>query len=109
MKIILMVVIAIFSMSCAKMYTSETTASYVKNPDGTFALNYTSNKEQQGLTASVDPDTGKLDVHVDKSGTAEVVVQAVSAMQQKMLDMMNKMMDQLIKAGGVAAPVATVP
>ncbi len=73
----------ILSACGAANFSASTTASYrVTNKDGvTTDVQYSSNKEQVGLAADIDPDTGKVSVKVDKASTSEQAIAAASAAQ----------------------------
>jgi len=87
--------------SCAQMFTAKTDVAVETLPDGTCRATYSSNKEQQGLTADICG--GK--VAVDKAGTLEQVVAATAATQAELLKMVNKLTD-LIPAAAKAGALA---
>ena len=89
-----LVIIAAFYLSgCAQMFTAKTTVRVERLPDGTCIAEYTSDKEQIGLEASVCEGN----VKVDKAGTQEAVIAAVLSMQGQLLQMIR---EQAAKGAG---------
>jgi hypothetical protein len=72
---------------CAQMFTAKTNVQITVSPDGTCTAQYTSDKEQVGLEASVCGGS----VKVDKAGTQDAVIAAVLQMQTQILGMVKEM------------------
>ena len=84
----------------ANFFSAKTTAIYEITPDGK-RIEYSSNKEQQGLSLNLEEDNGKIKVvkiNVDKSGTAEQAIAAALAVQIQMNDLLAKLLPLLEKA-----------
>lgn len=100
---ILIAMVALFAMvGCGANYFSAKTSVHVMvAPDGTCQADYTSDKEQQGLEASVCGGT----VKVDKSGTLESVVSATlqnSMMMQQLIQQLSTLIPAAAKTGALA-------
>jgi hypothetical protein len=95
-------VVALTFAGCAQMFTAKTRATYT-SPDGKQIL-YESDKEQVGLEAHVNPETGEIHIKVDKASTPEAVIAAVLQVQTRMLDMIQQLQALLAKT-----PVPVTP
>lgn len=73
---------------CAQMFTSKTQVNVETFPDGRCVATYSSDKQQQGLEASV---CGGI-VKVDQAGTLESVVAATIQTQGMILQLMQQLM-----------------
>ena len=87
----------------AKFFSASTTATYTIQPDGTTAVSYESNKEQQGLDVVVKEVEGKanaktITIHVDKASTAEQAIAAALAVQLKITELLERLAPLIEKA-----------
>jgi len=82
---------------CASLMTSKTEVEVEHLADGTCRARYRSDKEQQGLTASVCGGS----LTVDKSGTLESVV-AATAQTQAAIARIVEQLAAAAKAGALA-------
>lgn len=81
---------------CAQMFTSKTTVSVeVVEKDKTCRASYTSDKEQEGLEATICG--GKI--KAAKSGTLESVIEGVTALQRELAGILSKLADGAKAAG----------
>lgn len=81
---------------CAQMFTSKTNVSVeVVEKDKTCRASYTSDKEQEGLEATVCG--GKI--KAAKSGTLESVIEGVTALQRELAGILSKLADGAKAAG----------
>jgi hypothetical protein len=102
MKFLIGLLIVSILLGCgASQFTSKTLASYkATHADGTTTdINYASDKEQVGLDASFESPSGvKAHIKVDKSGTAESVINAVAAQQKAFAELLTKLLPLVEKA-----------
>lgn len=93
-----------FSSSCTQAYTAKTKASWT-TPNG-VTINYESDKEEIGLVADFDVNTGKAHVSVDKASTSEAAIQAAIAQSQAWAAIFQALLPIIAKAAaaGAAAP-----
>lgn len=67
---------------CAQMFTAKTTVRYEKRPDGTVIAEYSSDKEQVGLEATL----GDASIRVDKAGTPIEAINAAVRLNERLFD-----------------------
>ncbi len=82
----------------AGYFSARTQAHYSIQPDGTRVVDYDSTKEQQGLDLKLNEVDGKIvgvEIHVDKSSTAEQAIAAAAQVNLKMLDMIQQLTAQV--------------
>lgn len=112
MKTTLLAILLAIALStgCAQMFTAKTVATY-ESPDGK-KIAYESNKEQIGLEASWEEGNTRVHIKVDKSGTQESVVAATLLIQQKWLDLVDRLSQQAATkgmAGGAGTQGTLIP
>lgn len=73
---------------CAPLFTAQTTVHFELRPDGTCVGDYTSNKDQVGLSATL---CGGSQIHVDKATTSEAVTAAVLQLHLRISDLLEKL------------------
>ena len=83
----------------ARYFSAQTQVDVMVSPDGTCHASYSSEKEQQGLEASVCGGS----VKVDKSGTLESVVAASLQSTLKMQEIMGQLLQMIPAAASMAA------
>ena len=84
----------------ANYFASRTTATYEITKDGKI-VEYSSNKEQQGLLLEITEVEGrvqKLTISVDKTGTPDAVVAAATQMSLKLTELIAVLIPLLEKA-----------
>lgn len=81
---------------CAQMFTAKTTVSVETGPDGRCIASYTSDKQQEGLEASICGGA----IKTAQSGTLESVVAASLQTQALLLQMLQQL---ATKAGALGA------
>lgn len=88
-RAVLLAVVLSMTAGCAQMFTAKTKATWTE-PNGK-SITYESDKEQIGLDATFNPNTGAFHIKVDKSGTQEAVIAAVLQTQAQMLSILEKL------------------
>ena len=84
----------------ANYFASKTTASYEVTKNGKV-IEYSSNKEQQGLLLEIkeiDGRTQSITISVDKTGTPDAVIAAALQMSLKFTELMNSLIPLIEKA-----------
>ena len=83
----------------ANYFSAKTTVAVSTMPDGTCTASYSSDKDQQGLEASVCGGS----IKVDKSGTLESAVAASMQATLKMQDLLAQLLQMVPAAAKMAA------
>lgn len=99
--LVILIGIAIFSQGCTSMFTAKTTVHYERRPDGTIIADYTSDKDQVGLSAII----GDASIKVDRSDTNAAAIGAALETNRMSLQLLQ----DALKAGAAAAKVAPIP